>query len=127
MAVLLSKPEKLVAFKVEIIKDYYFGCSNKCSGQKNVSSITYIITDDDCKDCSKQCIRPHLEIGKEYFVMGTCHVYEGLGCVWKLTGQRKSGGCVIYPWVNISKEKAKKFVKWTKEHYPCIKNCTRVF
>ena len=125
--VLLSKPEKLVAFKVEIFQDYYFDCSNSCSGQKNVSSITYIITDDDCKDCSKQCIRPNLEIGKEYFVMGTSHVYKGLGHVWKLPGKKKSGGCVIYPWDNIGNDKAKKFVKWTERHYQCIKNCTRIF
>ena len=126
-AVLLSKPAKLVAFKVKIIQDYYFVCSNNCSGQKNVSSISYIITDDDPKDCTKQCIRPHLEIGKKYFVMGTSHMYEGLGLVWKLSGQKRSGGCVIYPWDDISKEKAKKLVKWTNKYYKCINNCTRVF
>ena len=121
---LLCQPEELVAFKVKIIHDYYFACSvddqDNCTSQNPVNSTIYIITDDDVKNCTKQCIRPELELGKEYFVMGTGREYDGLGHVWKLSGQKRTGGCVIYPWANISKKKANKLSKWTNEHYKCI-------
>ena len=123
----LINDETLIIIKVKIVQDYYFDCSSNCSGQKNASSITYIITDDDPEDCTKQCIRPHLEIGKNYFVMGTARECKELGHVWKLTGQKKTGGCVVYPWDDVKKdEKAKKLIRWTNEHYKCIKDCTRV-
>ena len=123
----LINDETLIIIKVKIVQDYYFDCSSNCSGQKNVSSISYIITDDDPEDCTKQCIRPHLEIGKNYFVMGTARECKKFGHVWKLTGQKKTGGCVVYPWDDVKKDKkAKKLIRWTNEHYKCIKDCTRV-
>ena len=126
---LLCRPEELVAFKAKIILDYYLACSinYKNTNQKPVNSTVCIITDDDVKDCTKQCVRPELKIGKEYFLMGTGYDYEGIGHVWKLSGQRKTGGCVIYPWEDVIRDKkTKKLIKWTKRNYKCTDDKQRL-
>lgn len=102
----LCEPVLSIAYKVEIIRDFFLQCK-KCEGkycrELPSGSITYVLSTDSINSCDKRCIQPKIEIEEKYLMSGTFHSEsekfeeECNSKLWVLDSVRKANS-LLYPW-----------------------------